>query len=148
MALTVTLKDLTVVGNKKLSVFTIGFDSSYPTGGEPLSARNLGLSAIDFIMVEPAGGLLFEYDHANAKLMAMTPTVAHNHTITITGGVSGTVAIGISSDANGAALSKTAASDRTGITGIQNCAAAAATEVANGTDLSGFTDVRGFAFGV
>jgi hypothetical protein len=40
-------------------------------------------------------------------------------TITIAGGEAGTVAIGISSDANAAALSKTAATNRTGITGVQ-----------------------------
>lgn len=40
-------------------------------------------------------------------------------TVTIQGGEGGTVAIGIDSDANGAALSKTAATDRTGITGVQ-----------------------------
>lgn len=40
-------------------------------------------------------------------------------TIVVNGGEAGTVAIGIDSDANGAALSKTTATQRTGITGVQ-----------------------------
>lgn len=147
MALSVTLLDMTVVGNKRMHTFKIAFDSSYPTGGEPLTASDLGLSILDFIMVEPAHGMLFEYDHANSKLKAMYPSISHTHTITIKGGESGTVQIGISSDANNAYLSKTTSTDRTGITGIQNAAASAASEVANGTNLSSLTDVRGFAIG-
>lgn len=43
-------------------------------------------------------------------------------TLTITGGQAGTVPIGIASDVNGAALSKTSATDRTGITGFNGTA--------------------------
>ena len=50
-------------------------------------------------------------------------SIAHLHTITITGGVAaatGSILIGLGSDANAAALSKVAATDRTGITGVQS----------------------------
>ena len=50
-------------------------------------------------------------------------SLTHTHTITITGGVAaatGGILIGLGSDANAAALSKVAATDRTGITGVQN----------------------------
>ena len=51
MALTITVPDAgrTVIGNKRLVMGTIAFDSSYPTGGEALTAANLGLDKIDHI---------------------------------------------------------------------------------------------------
>jgi hypothetical protein len=51
MALTITVPDAgrTVIGNKRLVIGTIAFDSSYPTGGEALTATNLGLDKIDHI---------------------------------------------------------------------------------------------------
>ena len=51
MALTITVPDAgrTVIGNKRLVFGTIAFDSSYPTGGEALTATNLGLDKIDHI---------------------------------------------------------------------------------------------------
>jgi len=51
MALTITVPDAgrTVIGNKRLVIGTIAFDSSYPTGGEALTAANLGLDKIDHI---------------------------------------------------------------------------------------------------
>jgi hypothetical protein len=51
MALTITIPDAgrTVIGNKRLVFGTIAFDSSYPTGGEALTAGNLGLDKIDHI---------------------------------------------------------------------------------------------------
>jgi hypothetical protein len=147
MALTVTILDMTVIGNKRLHTFKLAFDSSYPTGGMSLPASKLGLKAIDFIDFEDASGLSFEYDHTNAKVIARYPLAAHTHTITVKGGVSGTVAIGIESDNNNVAISKTTSTDRTGITGIQANSRAAADEVPNGTNLSSLTDVRGFAIG-
>ena len=51
MALTITIPDAgrTVLGNKRLVFGTIAFDSSYPPGGEALTAGNLGLDKIDHI---------------------------------------------------------------------------------------------------
>jgi len=51
MALTITVPDAgrTVIGNKRLVIGTIAFDSSYPTGGEALTAGDLGLDKIDHI---------------------------------------------------------------------------------------------------
>lgn len=58
------------MGDLRAVIADIAFDSSYPTGGEPLTAGDLGLSTIDFLMAEPAGGYTFEYDHTNSKLIA------------------------------------------------------------------------------
>ena len=51
MALTITIPDAgrTVIGNKRLTIGTITFDSSYPTGGEDLVPGDLGLDKIDHI---------------------------------------------------------------------------------------------------
>jgi hypothetical protein len=51
MALTITVPDAgrTVIGNKRLVFGTIAFDASYPTGGEALTAGDLGLDKIDHI---------------------------------------------------------------------------------------------------
>ena len=122
MSLTVTLTDMTVVGNKRLHTFKLAFDSSYPTGGESLTAANLGLSTVDFILIEPASGYLFEYDHTNSKVIARYPLASHTHT------------------------------ENTAATYTQNATTAASTasagsQVSNGTDLSALTDVRGFALG-
>lgn len=58
------------VGDLRAVIADVAFDSSYPTGGEPLTAANLGLNTLEFVLVEPAGGYAFEYDHANAKIIA------------------------------------------------------------------------------
>jgi hypothetical protein len=51
MALTITVPDAgrTVIGNKRLTIGTIAFDSSYPTGGEAFTPEDIGLDKIDFI---------------------------------------------------------------------------------------------------
>lgn len=58
------------VGDMRAVIADVAFDSSYPTGGESLTAAMLGLSAIEFVIAEPAAGYTFEYDHANSKLLA------------------------------------------------------------------------------
>lgn len=81
MALTLTevSGSRTVFGNKRAVVYACAFDSSYPTGGEPLTPGNLGLSTIDFLIAEARAGYVFTYDHTNSKLLAyrtatLTPT--------------------------------------------------------------------------
>jgi len=73
MALTVAINNQEVFGNKRVHEVSITFDSSYPAGGEALSARDCGLSLIDFIQFEPARGFGFDYDHTNAKVKAFCP---------------------------------------------------------------------------
>lgn len=52
---------------------TLTFDSSYPTGGEPLTAADLGFSdnatELKVIPVRQ-GAIIVSYDGANAKLLA------------------------------------------------------------------------------
>ena len=70
MGLTLTTKTNTIFGNKRIMIVTADFDSSYPTGGEGLSADNLGLAAIELVVPTPKSGYVFEYDYSNSKLKA------------------------------------------------------------------------------
>lgn len=71
MALTVTPKSNFVIGDRRAVIADVDFDSSYPTGGEPLTAVNLGFtSRADLVIAEPAAGYTFEFDHTNSKLIA------------------------------------------------------------------------------
>ena len=67
---TITNLDAQVVGTLKVTFRTLTFDSSYPTGGEPLTAADLGLSTVVFATAQNKSGYSFEYDIANAKLLA------------------------------------------------------------------------------
>jgi len=55
MALTVTLDEHVVSGNSRIVFGRIAFDSSYPTGGEALTANNIGLAIIDDICFSSVG---------------------------------------------------------------------------------------------
>lgn len=79
MALTVTLNKVYSIGDRKEVLATITFDSSYPTGGESLTASDLGLALeLDYV----SGGLARNgtnavstvYDYTNSKLMAFQST--------------------------------------------------------------------------
>lgn len=76
MSVTVTPKVVaTVPGAQRFTVTEVTFDSSYPTGGEPLTATDLGLTTVDFaiatLKVAGTGSVTAVfYDVANAKLLA------------------------------------------------------------------------------
>lgn len=84
MALTVTKKTPNGVpdvigGWTQLAVATVLFDSSYATGGEALTAADLGFPpgcTLVLVNAHPAAGFQFEYDYTNAKLKAYVPGVA------------------------------------------------------------------------
>ena len=64
-----TLGDDNIVGARRARTFTIGFDSSYPTGGEELKLATLGLEEVLFVAQEGAP-IVVNYDRANEKLLA------------------------------------------------------------------------------
>jgi len=51
----------------RLVMGTIGFDSSYPTGGE---AIDLPLNEVNGMLIENKAGYSFEYDRTNKKIKA------------------------------------------------------------------------------
>lgn len=134
MAASVTVKKKNKFGNGYAVTADVTFDSSYPTGGEALTAQQFGLTVIDFVLPSPAAGYIFEFDHANSKLKAFTPTAV---SMSGTAGVAG-------ADNTVVAVSATSI----GVSGAGVAAAVknAAAEVANTTDLSAVT-VRVLAVG-
>tara|TARA_B100000900_G_C20283839_1_gene595210 strand:- start:50 stop:361 length:312 start_codon:yes stop_codon:yes gene_type:complete len=70
MALTVEqLGRTNVTGNRLTVALKITFDSSYPTGGEPLDLTTY-VSNIETVHVEVSGGYVFQYDRSNKKVLA------------------------------------------------------------------------------
>lgn len=61
MAITVTVQESYTQGNHKVKQGTIAMDSSYLTGGEVITAADLGLSQIRSLFLNPHGGYVFEY---------------------------------------------------------------------------------------
>jgi hypothetical protein len=70
LALTITRKRKTISGNMREKHFQIAFDSSYPTGGEPLTAANLGMRKLTTVSITGQKGYTFEYDYTNEKILA------------------------------------------------------------------------------
>ena len=66
----------TVWGNKRVRVYDVTFDSSYPTGGESLTASDVKLKKIEFVLgsqVKNSDGTSAHsvvYDYTNSKLVA------------------------------------------------------------------------------
>lgn len=81
MALTVTKKlpngqPDAIGGFTWFAVAAVTFDNSYATGGESLTAADLGFQpnvTIVQLTAHPASGFHFEYDYTNKKLKAFTP---------------------------------------------------------------------------
>jgi len=72
MAAAVTLSGdwLHSIGDLRLVTGTVAFDSSYPTGGESITAAAFGLGVVDFLIANASGGYVFFWDSANSKLIA------------------------------------------------------------------------------
>lgn len=90
MALAVTIRKKDRTRGGKLHLVELAFDSSYPTGGEPLSFRDVGFErSIDFFSAEPAAGYSFEYDHTAGTVIARrgdNPNAAAAPAVEVTNG--------------------------------------------------------------
>jgi hypothetical protein len=60
----------TIEGVRTVIEGTFALDSSYPTGGEAVTAASLGLVRIDDVIAMPRNGYVFQWDAANSKLLA------------------------------------------------------------------------------
>lgn len=72
-----------VVGSLRKTVSTVAFDSSYPTGGEPLTAADLRLGRVAYADVTisttattTVNATQFAYDVTNSKLLVFDETPA------------------------------------------------------------------------
>ena len=70
MPLTITITEHMVEGNKRKTRGTMAWDNSYPTGGEAFTARQLGLSVVDTLLVGPHNGMIFEANIAGLLIEA------------------------------------------------------------------------------
>ena len=145
MALTVSLTGdwMASSGSQRATSGTITFDSSYATGGESLTAANVGLGTISFIEFnQGSSGYTFAYDYSTNKVKVyhsagFTPAGTNSApTITTTTNATTTAPV----YTVGGALTQTTGAS--GITGVQAptftgtaVSAAALVEVANGVDL-------------
>jgi hypothetical protein len=55
-------------GKKRQAVTLVTMDSSYPTGGEAITAAQLGLATVDVAMCTTNTGHVAQYDKDNAKI--------------------------------------------------------------------------------
>ncbi len=70
------------VANKRFRTYDVTFDSSYPTGGESLTAANVDLKKVVAVFgtgvatatVGGTTGVVVAYDHTNSKLQAFEST--------------------------------------------------------------------------
>lgn len=83
MALTLTSRSQVVAGNKRNVYITAAWDSSYASGGESLTAANLGLRTITRLTAEPMSGFVFLYDYTNSVLRAYTQFNTYTATVDI-----------------------------------------------------------------
>ena len=60
---------LTSLGNRRMTQGT-GNVGTYTSGGIAVTPKQCGLGLIEFIDIDSAGGYVFRYDAANAKIMA------------------------------------------------------------------------------
>lgn len=133
MSVAVTEIARTVFGNKRAVLASIAFDSSYPTGGEPLSAQTLGLQTIDAVLVEGlSAGRGVAYDKTNSKLLVYGIGSVGTHTHT---GAAHTHTAGAITDAGHTHVENAAASyTQSAVTGSGT---AAATGAASGSTTPG-----------
>ncbi len=160
MALTISNLVRHNVGDARLHVGTIDFDSSYPTGGESLTPANVGLTKIDSIDFDSTSGYTFVYDHTNQKVLAYVASPGGTlskptFTVEASGAIGTNMEIGLSADAatatveGGTGISAVRTLTTTSPVGVPTFSgtSAALTEVAAATNLSTLTGVRFRAWG-
>lgn len=69
MAISVAQVFKNIAGRKRQTVTLVTMDSSYPTGGEAITANQLGLTTIDAAICQTNTGHIAQYDKTNAKIL-------------------------------------------------------------------------------
>jgi hypothetical protein len=159
MALTISLvRGPRVVGDLLWAAADITFDSSYPTGGEPLTVADLSFDDLEpyaqmmQLICGARSGYSFSYDFANQKLKVFT-VAAHTHDLYLKNAdVADSAGARVNAGANllgantGTSLTVTGqAAGASAHGGVLGVAAAALAEVADTTSLSTLT-VRALAW--
>jgi len=151
MALTVTLDTPhaeRISRNLGILIGTITFDSSYPTGGEPLTPAITGqFMTLLRMTFDQRGGYLFEFDRANKKVKVLHPRAAIASTLAVSTPALAHEAGATTVTSTAATMPSHAAASCT-ISGVAGVAAGAGAEVPNGTNLSALTGVSFIAVGL
>src|SRR5688572_11065618 len=89
MASTITLTGdwMVSMGNRRQTSGT-GNLGTYSTNGIAVTAAQVGLGRIDSLVIDPAGGYIFEYVASTGKVKAYVHSgfAAHTHDLVIIGG--------------------------------------------------------------
>lgn len=72
MALTSAVKVQTVVGDRRLSVTNLTFDTSYPTGGYAVTPSTFGLGVVDAVLADNPSGYDVYYNAATGKVQVFS----------------------------------------------------------------------------
>lgn len=78
MAATVTVLQRRKFGNGYQNLVSIKCDSSYPTGGYPITVQQFGLEVINLVTPSEASGYEWEWDYTNKKLKALTNFILYS----------------------------------------------------------------------
>lgn len=122
MTLVLTKVAHTVIGNKRMHIYTGAFDNSYPTNGEAYTPGDLGLTQNpELLIVLPHNGFVFDWDKANKKIKARALSIAGGaaaagtDALSIKAGVLNKEAAGV---ANVGLQEATSTSDMSGLTAV------------------------------
>jgi hypothetical protein len=141
MASTITLTGdwLISLGNRRQTYGT-GNLGTYSTSGIAVSAAQVGLGVINDLIIDPAGGYIFEYVKSTGKVKAYVEGSSLPD-VKVTGGQSAGPALQMTPDSAAGVLGKTTATDFTvpGATFGLVAVPAASAEVAGSTNLAGVT---------
>lgn len=125
MSATIAGKKQTILGNKRITIFTVALDT-YATNGVSVTPANLGMDGIDIMFIAPStDGIEYEFDYDNNKIKAYrgggyaASMVLENTDITVSGGdmnINGETATGVALQVSTATatgvLGKLTATDR------------------------------------
>ena len=74
MAISSSMRNFSVAGNRAHVIADITFGSSYPEGGEPINTDQLfGVHTAEMALIEPSQGYSFQYDYDNDKIKVFAP---------------------------------------------------------------------------
>jgi len=76
MALTITSVNTGVIGDLRYRTVDVAFDTSYDSGGEPLTSATLGLDSIYYLRAKSNAGYLIKYDYTNFTLRVYLVNIA------------------------------------------------------------------------
>jgi hypothetical protein len=141
MASTISLTGdwLVSFGNKYQTAGT-GNLGTYATNGVAVTAAQVGLGTIESLVIDPAGGYVFEWDKAAGKVKAYR-SAAHTHVLHFqtSAAANAVTAAANSLRTAAAAFDVAGVADSTGEGGVVTAAQGVLAEVTTSTDLSSVT---------